>query len=286
MRKIFCLVIVILAFSFAAFAQAPQEKFATVFGAKIRYLEAGDATKPTVVLVHGMGSNAESWMFNTPVFAAKYRVIALDQIGFGKSDKPMLKYRVGTFVDFLDKFLSELKIEKARLVGISLGGWVSALYAAKYPAKVEKLVLVDAAGFAPPKDFDWSKIYALNSSTRDEVRQNIKSVFYNQALFGTEQMVETFLTQRVMANDGYTISSLIESIRRGEDFVDDKLSAIEKPTLIIWGKQDGLIPLADGERYNKGIKGSELVVFDQCGHAPNVEKAVDFNKKVLEFLDK
>jgi 2-hydroxy-6-oxonona-2,4-dienedioate hydrolase len=286
MRKIFCLAVLMLLLSAVNFAQAPQEKFATVFGAKIRYLETGDAAKPTVVLVHGMGSNADSWVFNAPALAAKYRVIALDQIGFGKSDKPMLKYRVGTFVDFLDRFLAELKIDKARIVGISLGGWVSALYAAKYPAKVEKLVLIDAAGFAPPKDFDWSKVYALNSSTRDEVRQNIKAVFYNQTLFGTEAMVETFLTQRVAAGDGHTIASLIESLKRGEDYIDDKLSAVTQPTLVVWGKQDGLIPVTDGERYHKGINGSELVVFDQAGHAPNVEKAADFNKKVLEFLDK
>jgi len=286
MKSTIYFAIIILALSYVTFAQAPQEKFATVYGAKIRYLEAGEATRPTVVLVHGMGSNADSWAFNTPAIAAKYRVIALDQIGFGKSDKPLIKYRVGTFVDFLDKFLSELKIEKARLVGISLGGWVSALYTAKYPNRVEKLVLVDAAGFAPPKDFDWTKIHALNSSTRDEVRENIKAVFFNQAMFGTEAMVETFLTQRVVAGDGYTISSLIESIKRGEDYVDGKLSSIEKPTLIVWGKQDGLIPVADGERYQKGIKGSELIVFDQAGHAPNVEKAIDFNKKILEFLEK
>jgi pimeloyl-ACP methyl ester carboxylesterase len=286
MKKLSITIFLTFICSFAVFAQAPQEKFATVFGAKIRYVEAGDATKPTVILVHGLGSNADFWMFNTPAIAQKYRVIALDQIGFGKSDKPFLKYRVGTFVDFLDKFLSELKVEKARFVGASLGGWVSALYAAKYPSRVEKLVLVDAAGFTPPKDFDWSKVYALNSSTRDEVRQNIKLVFYNQAAFGTEAMVETFLSQRVAANDGYTISSIIESIRRGEDYIDDKLSVITQPTLIIWGKQDGLIPVTDGERYNKGIKNSELVVFNQSGHAPNFEKAADFNKIVLEFLDK
>lgn len=285
MRKTSYLAIIILTLSVVIFAQAPQEKFATVFGAKIRYLEAGEATKPTVVLVHGMGSNADSWVFNTPALAPKYHVIALDQIGFGKSDKPMIKYRVGTFVDFLDKFLSELKIEKAKLVGISLGGWVSALYTAKYPNRVEKLVLVDAAGFAPPKDFDWSKIYKLNSSTREEVRENIKAVFFNQALFGTDAMVETFLTQRVVAGDGYTISSLIESIRRGEDFIDNKLSMIKQPTLIVWGKQDGLIPFSDGERFKKRLKNSELVIYDQAGHAPNVEKALDFNQKVLEFLE-
>jgi 2-hydroxy-6-oxonona-2,4-dienedioate hydrolase len=81
-----------------------------------------------------------------------------------------------------------------------------------------------------------------------------------------------------------TINSLIESIKRKEDFLDSRLSEIKRPTLVIWGKQDGLIPITDAERFNKGINGSSLVVFDNCGHVPQFEKAADFNKKVLEFL--
>ncbi len=273
-------------FSSAAFAQtAPQEKTATVFGAKIRYLEAGDAAKPTVILLHGLGGQAENWQFNIAAMAANYHIIALDQIGFGKSDKPMLKYRVGTYVDFLDKFMSELKIEKASLVGNSLGGWVAALTAVKYPNRVEKIVLADAAGLKP-NDIDFKLIYSLNYSTRDEIRALVKLVFYNQTIFGSEPFIEESLRQRVLANDAYTISSLIESIKRDEDFLDGQLSNIKKPTLIIWGKQDGLLKLADGERFNKEIGGSQLVVFDKCGHVPQVEKAVDFNAAVIKFLQR
>ncbi len=270
----------------AALAQTtPQEKSATVFGAKIRYVEAGDAKNPTVVLLHGLGANAESWMFNIAPLAAKYHVIAFDQIGFGKSDKPMLKYRVGTYTDFLDKFLSELKIEKAALIGNSLGGWIAADYALKYPAKVDKIVLADAAGLAPAKGVDYKLVYSLNYSTREEVRSLVKLVFFNQALFGTEAFVEESMKIRVAANDSYTINSLIESIRRGEDFLDGRLNAVKQPTLIIWGKQDGLLPLADGEKFDKEIANSQLIVFDQCGHVPQIEKAVDFNREVLKFLE-
>ncbi len=92
------------------------------------------------------------------------------------------------------------------------------------------------------------------------------------------------MTQRVVANDGYTINSLIESIKRKEDFLNDRLGEIKKPTLIIWGKQDGLLPVSDASVFNKGIAGSQLVIFENCGHVPQFEKAVDFNKNVLEFL--
>lgn len=271
----------------AAFAQtnAPQEKTATVFGAKIRYLEAGDAAKPTVILLHGLGSQAETWQFNIAPLAANFHVVAPDQIGFGKSDKPLLKYRVGTFVDFLDKFMAELKIEKAHLVGNSMGGWVAALFSIKYPTRVERIVLADAAGLAP-KEIEFDRIYQLNNSTRDEIRANLKLLFANPALQNNEALVDQFMTQRISIGDGYTINSLIESIKRREDFLDARLGEIKKPALIIWGKQDGLLPVSDGEKFNKGIANSSLVVFDNCGHVPQFEKAADFNKTVLEFLQK
>ena len=286
MNRVLTTFVSILIFAFAAFAQAaPQEKTATVFGAKIYYLEAGDAAKPTVILLHGLGSSGVSWQLNIAPLAANYHVIVPDQIGFGKSDKPMLKYRVGTYADFLDKFMSEIKVEKAHLVGNSLGGWVAAWTAIKYPNRVEKIVLADAAGLKL-REIDLKQIYGLNYSTRDEIRQLVKLVFYNQAIFGSEIFIDQSMNIRVQANDGYTINSLIESIKRDEDFLNNRLSEIKKPTLIIWGKQDGLLPVSDAETFNKGIAGSELVIFDQCGHAPQVEKAADFNKKVLEFLSK
>ena len=94
------------------------------------------------------------------------------------------------------------------------------------------------------------------------------------------------ISVRVAANDAMTINSLIDSIKRNEDFLNGRLGEIKKPTLIIWGKQDGLLKLADGEQFKREIPGSELVVFDQCGHVPMVEKAADFNKAVIAFLGK
>jgi pimeloyl-ACP methyl ester carboxylesterase len=266
-------------------AQSQQEKTVSVYGAKINYVEAGDPAKPTVILLHGLGGNLQNWVFTIPALSANYHVIAPDQIGFGKSDRLMLKYRVGTYVDFLDKFMSELKIEKASLVGNSLGGWVAAMTAMKYPNRVEKIVLADAAGLKPA-DVDLAQVYALNYSTRDEVRQLVKLVFYNQALFGSDAFIEQSMNVRVAANDGYTINSLIESIKRNEDFLNGRLGEIKKPTLVVWGKQDMLLKVADGEQFKREITGSELVVFDQCGHVPMVEKAADFNKAVLAFLAK
>ncbi|HJQ30726.1 MAG TPA: alpha/beta fold hydrolase [Pyrinomonadaceae bacterium] len=263
-------------------ATQAAEKEVTVFGQKIRYVEAGSG--PVVVLLHGLGGNSTNWAFNIPALAQKYRVVVPDQIGFGRSDKPLVNYRVGTYADFLDKFLDELKIEKAALVGNSMGGWIAALYTLQHPSRVERLVLVDAAGFRPPKEFDLATLSGLNPSTREGMKRLAGMVFFNP-LLKSDAAIDLMLTQRLSAGDGYTIQSLVESIYRGEDMLDGRLSAIKQPVLLIWGREDGLTPLArEGAQFQKELAGARLVVLDNCGHVPQVEKAAEFNAAVLAFL--
>jgi pimeloyl-ACP methyl ester carboxylesterase len=260
----------------------PPPKEAVVFGQKIQYVDVG--TGPVVVLLHGLGGNSTNWAFNFAALSQKYRVIAPDQIGFGRSDKPLINYRVGTYVDFLDKFLEGLNVERASLVGNSMGGWIAALYAVRYPKRVERLVLVDAAGFAPPKEFDLSTLSGLNPSTREQARYLMNLVFFNP-LLKSEAAVDATLAARMSAGDGYTIQSLVESIYRNEDMLDGKLSAVKQPTLIIWGRNDGLTPLArEGEQYKREMPSAQFIVFDGCGHVPQVEKAAEFNAAALKFL--
>jgi pimeloyl-ACP methyl ester carboxylesterase len=283
LRRFSWAVLLLLAFTTALQAQAPQDKTIAVFGANIHYIEAGDSSRPVVILLHGLGSNTSAWQFNIRPLAQQFHVFAIDQIGFGQSDKPMLKYRAATYADFLDKFMSLAHIEKASLVGNSMGGWVAALTAIKYPNRVDKLVLADAAGIRPDM-VDMKLVDSLNFSTRDEVRELSKRVFYNQIIFGSDAAIEAAMQARVSAGDGYTINSLIESVKREEDFIDSRLAEIKTPTLVIWGAQDGLLKPSDGEKFNRGIAGSKLIVFDKCGHVPQLEKAADFNKAVLAFL--
>lgn len=131
-----------------AFSQSqpmlPPEKVASVMGKNIHYFEAGQG--PVVILLHGLGAVKEIWMLNFDALASKYHVYAIDQIGFGHSDKPLLDYKIATFVDFLHEFMQTQNIGKATLVGNSLGGWIALDFAAQYPSMVDKLVLVDSAG--------------------------------------------------------------------------------------------------------------------------------------------
>ena len=132
---------------------APVDKEVVIFGTKIQYVEAGSG--PVVILLHGLGGSSQNWALNIAPLAQKFRVIVPDQIGFGKSDKPFIHYRIGTYVDYLDQFCKELKIERASLVGNSMGGWVAAAFTVAFPSRVDRLVLVDAAGYAPPANFDY-----------------------------------------------------------------------------------------------------------------------------------
>lgn len=260
----------------------PAEKDITVYGTKIHYAEAGSG--PVVILLHGLGGNWTNWSLNIGPLVANYHVLALDQIGFGKSDKPLINYSVATYVDFLDQFCKQLKIEHASLVGVSLGGWIAASYAIAFPNKVDRLVLVDAAGYAPPANFDNRTLYGLNPSTRAGMKTLSQRIFYNQAIFGSDAVIDSILSQRINAGDGYTINSIIDSITRAEGFLDKRVQAIKQPTLIVWGRQDGLVLLGDGERFKREIPKSTLVVFEQCGHVPPVEKATEFNAALLQFL--
>jgi pimeloyl-ACP methyl ester carboxylesterase len=260
----------------------PAGKFVTVFGAKIHYLEAGSG--PAVILLHGLGGDVSNWAPTIGPLSQKYRVIVPDQIGFGHSDKPFLNYRVATLVDFLDGLYKELKIERATLVGNSLGGFAAAAFALAHPEKVDRLVLVCSAGFSISNDIDPRVLNGLNPSTRNQIKEIFSLVFYNKQLFGSDAAIDTFFARKVAAGDGYTIQRFIESISRGEDVLDGRLSAIKHPTLIIWGREDGLTPLAMGERFKKEIAGSELLIIEKCGHVPQLEKAAEFNSALLKFI--
>jgi 2-hydroxy-6-oxonona-2,4-dienedioate hydrolase len=269
----------------AAMSQSPSgvaDKFVTIYGAKIHYLESGSG--PAVILLHGLGGDVSNWLPTIGPLSQKYRVIVPDQIGFGRSDKPMINYRVGTLVDFLDALYKELKIERASLVGNSLGGWTAAAFALAHPEKVDRLALVDAAGFALTGDINPRALNGLSPSTLEGARQLLSQIFYNKQMFGTDAAAGSMLTRRMMAGDGYTIQRFIDSIVNGEDVLDKTVSAIKQPTLIIWGREDLLTPLALGERFKKEISGSELLIIEKCGHVPQLEKPAEFNAALMKFL--
>jgi pimeloyl-ACP methyl ester carboxylesterase len=194
---------------------------------------------------------------------------------------------VATLVEFLDVFCKKLNIRKATLVGNSLGGWTAAMFTVEHPEKVDKLVLVCAAGYTAKRyggqEVSKELVATLNPSTTADLKRGLSAIFYNKAML-TDAFIEQALTAKFKRGDGYTINSFIESILRGEDYLDDKVKAIKAPTLVLWGREDGLTPLAMGKAFAEDIRGAQMVVIEQCGHVPQMEKAAEFNAALLKFL--
>jgi pimeloyl-ACP methyl ester carboxylesterase len=175
-----------------------------------------------------------------------------------------------------------LKVQKASLMGESLGGWISALYAVEvsgaHLVPVEKLVLVDAAGLKQEK-----VIPNLNPSTLQEMRKVLEAVFYDTS-WVTEEAVQKSFADKLAKHDSYTVHSILSNPGLSSERLDERLMEIHVPTLVVWGKQDSLLPISSGERYAAGIAGAKLVSFDQCGHVPPVEKSKEFVSTVDGFL--
>lgn len=284
MHRTPCFVFIVLLTLFAvpAFAQNPPEDHTiAVFGETIHYWDVGSG--PVVVLLHGLGDRKESWLPVIPTLSQKYRVLAPDQIGFGHSDKPLLDYSVQTYVDFLNEFLKQMKIPKATPVGESLGGWIAALYAAEsssdtHMVPLEKLVLMDAAGLK--RD---TPVPNLNPSSLAEMRHVMELVFYDTSWLDEARLHKIF-TDKLAANDAYTVHSFLANTATDSQRLDDRLGDIRVPTLVLWGRQDRLIPLANGERYAAGIAGARFVSFDKCGHVPAAEHTPEFLAALGDFL--
>jgi triacylglycerol lipase len=281
-KRKFGLILLLAVFAVPAFAQGqPPDKTIMVFGQSIHYFDIGAG--PVVVLLHGLGSRKEDWL---PVFesmAQRFRLLVPDQIGFGRSDKPLVDYSIQTYVDFLNEFLRQLKVEKASLVGESLGGWIAGLYAVEISGgahiiPVEKLVLVDAAGLKQNK-----LVVELNPSSLAAMRGLMEAVFYDTSWLNEDALRKIF-TDKLATKDGYTVRSILSNPALIAEGLDDRLARIKVPTLVTWGKQDRLLPIRAGERYAAGIAGAKLVRFEKCGHVPPIEKTEEFVTAVVAFL--
>ncbi len=183
----------------------PELRSTTVFGRKICYYDIGSG--PTLVLVHGLGGDADQWAFCFQALSASHRVVALELLGFGRSDKPNITYRIAGFVEVLEGFLQALAIERASLLGHSLGGWIVAAFALQFPDRVHRLILNDACGIdsgaiKPPVD--------LNISTRAHMRVMLDSMFYDKSLV-TNELVDLAYCLHLERNDGPTIRSVLET---------------------------------------------------------------------------
>jgi pimeloyl-ACP methyl ester carboxylesterase len=267
----------------------PVAKDATVFGFKLHYLEAGKGAP--VILLHGLGGDGSRWGPNIKPLSADFRVIALDQIGFGQSDKPLANYHTGMLAEFLAGFMKTVGIPKASLVGNSMGAGTTLYTAVHYPNIVDRIVLADGGGFrsataapgsgnAAPADNRRQQI--LNGVTIDETRELFRILFHDKSLV-TDKMVEEQFAMRLRS--AFAITKMQESGAKGlGGLSEDEVRGMKAPTLIVWGKYDELANPAGADRLNAAISGSQKIIIDNSGHMPQIERPAEFNKVVRDFL--
>jgi pimeloyl-ACP methyl ester carboxylesterase len=268
-------------------ARLPAKRSVAVFGQKIAYYDTGSG--PVVVLVHGFGSEARfDWGNVLLPLAKQHRVLALDQIGFGSSDKPFIDYSIQTYVDFLGEFLRTLNVHDFTLAGESLGGWISALYTIESLApentgphalpRPQRLILEDAAGMAALP----TGPIAIPGTLADA--HGVAIVFHDKSRV-TEEFVREDWAMQLKANDGFAKRSIWGNPKIATEVVSDRLAKITVPTLVVWGGSDEIVPLAQGRAYAQGIPGAKLSIIPECGHGPSVEKPAEFLAVVLPFVN-
>lgn len=270
--------------------QHARGKLVYLGGRRTHYLERGEGEP--VVLVHGFNLDGATWMENVEALAARRRVLVPDLWGQGYSTREPLDYGYPLFAEQLRSFLDVLRIERASLVGHSMGAGTSALFARNHPERVAKLVLVDAAGIPAPlpfraRVFRWPGVARLLFSWPSDAirRKNLEDFWvHRKELLTPERFAELTRAQKIRGSS----RALISILRR--DFFNTlrdtyrELGTLGLPTLVVWGRQDAAVPLSAGEEIHRLLPASRLEVLDPAGHLANFDQAARFDRIVLEFL--
>ena len=278
-------------------SKRPQDQYVKLGTINTRYWQRGDQGSP-VILIHGLGASADIWMHNVKALAQNHQVYVPDVVGFGKTDKPDREYTAALFPTFINDFIRALNINKPTLIGNSLGGGIALQYTLLYPDKVDKLVLVDSAGFGidaplPLRLVSLPLIGELMTwPGRFEAYFYFKDAVYDHSVLNKE-FIDIYNEIHSLPGNQKSLLKVIRSIvsfrggnREMLEPVIKNLHRITQPTLILWGKQDRVLPLKHASFAKEKISNSKLHIFDRCGHMPQYERPEDFNKVVLEFLAK
>ena len=308
-RNIVLLVLVLLVLFFILFPKVYQKdtmtyedavakwakgKFVLVDNKKIHYLEQGKG-KP-IILIHGFYYNTVMWKKNIEDLAKKFKVYAVDLWGWGYSERlKELNYSYELYGKQIVGFMDALKIPKASLVGQSMGGGISVYVAAHFPDRVDKLILVDPAVIPYPMTTT-GRVYQLpyvgeflNAIPGNGlIKKNIQTVWFYDPKKVTDDYVEEVARPFNIKGSYEGMMFILRNVLK-EPYVEaeaQKLAQLNKPILIIHGREDKAIPLDRSQKLNALWKESQLVIFEKAGHTPHEEYPEKFNPLAVEFLSK
>ncbi len=269
-----------------------SSRFTEVMGMQVHYRDEGPAADTVpLVLLHGTGASLLTWDACTADWAKEHRVIRMDMPAFGLTGPaPDDDYSIGRYVDFLHSFLQQLQVTRCHLAGNSLGGLIAYTYAAAYPGQVQKLILLDAAGY-PIENAKGNLAFNLGRTPvvkhllkiitpASIVRKSLEDVYGNKHLVN-EALVAQY---RDMACREGNRNALVIRLNNPQSGDTSILPAIKIPTMVIWGDQDFLIPLANAYKFQRDLPYDTLVVLNGIGHVPMEESPEKVIPLVRNFL--
>jgi len=249
-----------------------------------------------VVLIHGYGASIWVWEKQIEVLSQEYRVYALDLIGHGFSDRPRIPYTPETYIDCLKHFMDGVGIEKATLIGNSMGGGVAWATAILFPQRVDRLVLIDCVPpdvlrevknesfrmLAAIKDIPVLPYLVMAVRNKNSIRKVLLECISDIQLITPEVVNRQYQLSRIKG----TTWALYSTFRHAKEALKlkDQLSLIHKLTLFIWGEKDIIFPPQLGERLHRAIADSKFLVIKKNGHIPMWETPDQVNRAILDFL--
>lgn len=255
-------------------------------GIRLHYEVLGRSSAPAVLMIQGLGADKHGWDMQRYPLALNYRVIALDNRGAGRSDKPFGHYSLEQMADDAIAVLDQVGVDKAHIVGASMGGAISQLIGLKYPERVISLTLACTACRNHPWRrellHNWASAASergIGAMTREAARWVIGPRSFRRLLpaFG-------WLGPLAMGRTSHAFVSQVNAILDVDETVAERMSEITAPTLVLVGNQDILTPRGDSEEIADRLPNAELVVISGAAHGFMVEHASTFNKVLFEFL--
>lgn len=260
------------------------ENSMTIGNHRIVYLEGGQGEP--ILMLHGFGGEKDNWTKFASYFTKKYRVVAIDNPGFGNSTKIISeKYNLDTQVERIHEFAAKSGLGKFHIVGNSMGGMFAGAYAVKYPDQILSLGLFDSAGFKNRDKCEYEDL--VRKGINPLVVESIED--YDRLMsfaFATPPKIPGFI-KKYLAKVAYIHSDMNKKIFDEiipDAEIDNRMKKIKAKTLVLWGDRDRVFPAANAHSAGKLIKNSEVAVIENCGHMPMMEKPEETAKIYLEFL--
>ncbi|MFM1782143.1 MAG: 2-hydroxymuconate semialdehyde hydrolase [Pseudomonadota bacterium] len=271
-----------------------SSQFMSILGMQVHYRDQGvQSDSVPLILLHGMSSSLNTWDSVVFYLANHRRVISLDLPGFGLTGpSPENMYNFDYYNKFIDSFTRRLQLTKFTLVGNSMGGSIAWNYALFNPAVVDKLVLIDAAGY-PKRGESGSLGFKIASTPvinnillfatpKALVRKSLETIYFDQSRV-TDAQVERFHDMAIREGNR-AAALLIFKGSFGTSQFKGKIKEIKTPTLVLWGDKDNLISVENAYQFNQDIKGSKLEVYPNVGHVPMEEVPERVAKSILDFI--